>query len=124
MWWYAAGSDIATSAQSSCAHESHTAADHAAIHAQSLSWPVSIAQAYDLCVVLLGSVPAQDLALVLDIAFSSVEWCASSYPGVEQQRSLCGSHVTTAELGRASLDEHSYYFVQSHVTSCKHGMSV
>src|SRR5215510_7129210 len=56
MWWSAAGSDIATSAQSSCAHESHTAADHAAIHAQSLSWPVSIAQASDLCVVLPGCV--------------------------------------------------------------------
>ena len=124
MWLCADGSDIVTLAQSNCVHESYTAADHAAIHAQSLSEQVSIAQAHDLCVALQRSVPAQDLVLVLDIPFSNVEWYASSYPGVPQHHSLCSSHATKATLERASLDEHSHSFVQSHATSSKHGMSV
>ena len=101
MWLCADESGTATWAQSSCAPEIHSAAGHAAKPVQSLSGPVSVDEASDPCVVLLGSVSVQGLALVLDTAFSSVERFANSYPGVALSHSLCGSHATTAELGHA-----------------------
>jgi hypothetical protein len=73
MWWCADELDTAALARSSSVHGIHSAAGHVARHAQSLSKPVSVAEASDPCVVLLGSGPAQSLALDLDTASSSVE---------------------------------------------------
>jgi hypothetical protein len=101
MWLYAAELGTATVAPSSFVHEIHSAAGHAAKHAQSLFGLVSAGEATDRYVVLLEPVPTQGLALVLDTASSSVEWFANSYPGVALQHSLCGSHATTAELEHA-----------------------
>jgi len=99
MCRYADKFDNATLAPSSFAHESHSIADHAAKHAQSLSEPTSVDEASDPCVLLLGGAPRQAVVLVLDTAFSSVEWFADSYP-IDQPLPVPSSvHAAKARLG-------------------------
>src|SRR5215211_1017513 len=68
MWLCADEFDTVALARSSCGHGIHSAVGHVARHAQSLSEPGSVAEASDPYVGLLGSGPAQALALALDTA--------------------------------------------------------
>jgi hypothetical protein len=124
MWLCADELGTATSVRSSSVPGIHSAAGHVARHARSLSEPTSVVEASDPSVALLGSVSVPGLVLVLDTAFSSVEWFADSCPIDQPLPAPCGSHATRAGLERALLREHSDCFMLPRVEVYKHGRSI